>query len=67
MADLLTAVGSVVTAALGWVGDVAGAIVGTTTVGDVTTFDAPILVLFCVGIPLVGLGIGLLQRMLRTN
>lgn len=55
MATILTAVGDVFTAAIGWVGTV------TTTV---TT--EPILLLFCV-VPLVGLGVGLFRRLLNVN
>lgn len=56
MAALLTAVGDVVTAALGWVGDVA-----TTVTAE------PMLLLFCVGVPLVGLGVGMLKRLLSVR
>lgn len=66
MASIMTTVGSIFTAALSWVGDVAGAIAGTTTVGEVTTFDNPILLLFCV-LPLIGLGIGLFKRLISVN
>ena len=55
MGDILTSVGSVFTAAIGWVGQVA------TTIGS-----TPILLLFCC-IPLVGLGVGLFRRLLNVN
>lgn len=67
MTALLDAVGAVVAAALGWVGDVAGTIAGTTTVGEATVLANPLLVLFVVGVPLVGLGVGLVKRLLRAN
>lgn len=56
MNTILTAVGDVFTAAIGWVGDV-----GTTITGD------PVLMLFCVAVPLVGLGIGIFKRLLSTR
>lgn len=56
MTTILTAVGDVFTAAIGWVGDV-----GTTITGD------PVLMLFCVAVPLVGLGIGIFKRLLSTR
>lgn len=57
MAAFLTAVGSVVTAAIGWMGDYVGAI---------TTEGNEMLLLF-IAIPLVGLGIGLIRRMIAVN
>ena len=54
--SLLTSIGSVFTAALGWVADVATTIAGQ-----------PILLLACVGIPLCGLGVGLFKRLLSTR
>lgn len=56
MNDLITAVSSLVTAAVGWVGDFAGAI---------TSND--ILVLTCVAVPLAGFGIGALARLMRRK
>ena len=56
MAALLTAVGDVVTAALGWVTDVAAIVTAE-----------PMLLLFCVGVPLVGLGVGMLKRLLSVR
>lgn len=56
MSTILTAVGDVFTAAIGWVADV-----GTTITGD------PVLMLFCVAVPLVGLGIGIFKRLLSTR
>ena len=56
VATLLTSIGSVFTAVIGWVGDVASTIAGQ-----------PILLLACVGIPLCGLGVGLFKRLLRAR
>lgn len=56
IATLMAAVGSVFTAAIGYVGDVATTIVGS-----------PILLLGCVGIPLCGIGIGMFKRLLASR
>ena len=56
MTELITAVTSVFTAAIGWVGTVASTIAGQ-----------PILLLACVGIPLCGLGVGLFKRLLSAR
>lgn len=53
---LLSNVGDVVTAAFGWVAKVGEAIVGN-----------PVLLLFAVGIPLFGLGVGMFKRLLSTR
>ena len=55
MADIITAITSVFTAAVGWVG----------TVAD-TVAAEPMLLLFAV-VPLVGLGVGLFKRLLNVN
>ena len=52
LSSILTDVGSIVTNAISWLGDFATFIVGS-----------PLLMLFCL-VPLVGLGIGLLKRMM---
>lgn len=54
--SLLSDVGSVVTSAFGWVADVAGAITGNT-----------VLLLFCVAVPLCGLGVGMFSRLLHSR
>ena len=56
MDALITAVSTVFTAAIGWVGTVASTITGQ-----------PILLLSCVGIPLCGLGIGMFKRLLSAR
>lgn len=56
MADLISAVSTVFTAAIGWVGTVAS-----------TITQQPILLLACVGIPLCGLGVGMFKRLLSAR
>ena len=56
MAELISAVTSVFTAAIGWVGSTATTIAGS-----------PILLLSCVGVPLCGLGVGLFKRLLSAR
>ncbi|SBV98942.1 hypothetical protein KL86CLO1_11108 [uncultured Eubacteriales bacterium] len=56
MAALLTSVTDVFTAAIGWVGTVGTTITGT-----------PVLLLFAVGVPLCGLGVGMFKRLLSTR
>ena len=56
MTELLTGVGEVFTQAIGWVGDVATTITGT-----------PVLLMFCVAVPLCGLGVGMFKRLLSTR
>lgn len=56
MATLITAAGDVFTAAIGWVGDVASAITGQ-----------PMLLLFCVAVPLCGIGVGMFKRLLHSR
>lgn len=56
VAGLLSTVGEVFTAAIGWVGETA------TVIGE-----QPILLLACIGIPLCGLGIGMFKRLLAAR
>lgn len=56
MSALLTSVGDVFTAAIGWVGTV-----GTTIAGN------SVLSLFCVAVPLCGLGVGMFNRLLHSR
>lgn len=56
MADLITAISAVFTAAIGWVGEVASTIAAQ-----------PILLLSCVAIPLCGLGVGVFKRLLSAR
>lgn len=56
MTELLAAVTSVFTAAVGWVGTVATTITGQ-----------PVLLLFCVAVPLCGLGVGMFSRLLHSR
>lgn len=56
MEALISSVGTVFTAAIGWVGTVAS-----------TITEQPILLLACVGIPLCGLGVGMFKRLLSAR
>lgn len=56
LSTLLTNVGTFVTSAIGWVGDFLEPIT-----------SSPVLFTFVVAVPLVGLGVGLLNRMIRAN
>ena len=56
MTDIISAITSVFTAAIGWVGTVASTIAGS-----------PILLLACVGVPRCGLGVGLFKRLLSAR
>jgi len=56
MSTLLTNIGTVFTQAMTWVGAVGTAI--TTN---------PVLELFCVAVPLCGLGVGMFKRLLSTR
>ena len=53
---LISSIGTVFTAAIGWVGTVAE-----------TIAEQPILLLACVGIPLCGLGVGMFKRLLSSK
>lgn len=55
LSSIIADIGSVFTAAIGWVA----------TVGSTIT-STPILMLYA-GIPLVGLGVGLFRRLLNVN
>lgn len=56
MTEIISAITSVFTSAIGWVGTVA------TTIGD-----QPILLISCVAIPLCGLGVGMFKRLLSAR
>lgn len=56
IATLMSSVGSIFTAATGWVGTVAETIAGE-----------PILLLAVVGVPLCGLGVSLFKRLLSAR
>ena len=56
MEALITAVTSVFTAAIGWVGTVASTITGQL-----------VLLLFCVAVPLCGLGVGMFGRLIHSR
>lgn len=63
MASLVSAVGEVFTSAIGWVGSVGSAVAGFTD----GKADNPVLLLFCVAVPLCGLGVGMFRRLLSTR
>jgi len=56
MTEIISAITSVFTSAIGWVGTVAS------TIGD-----EPILLISCVAIPLCGLGVGMFKRLLSAK
>lgn len=56
MADMISAISTVFTAVIGYVGTVASTIAGQ-----------PILLLAVVGVPLCGLGVGLFKRLLSAR
>lgn len=58
MAALITAITAVVSGAVSWL---------TTYVGAITATGNEVLLLMVVAVPLVGLGVGLLKRLLRVN
>ncbi|MEG1758579.1 MAG: hypothetical protein RR235_09015 [Oscillospiraceae bacterium] len=66
MSNILAAIGSVFTAVIGMVGDVAGIFTATTKVGESTVLANPLLLVFLV-VPLVGLGVGLFRRLLNVH
>lgn len=58
MAGILTNVGSFVTSAIGWMGDF---------VETITATGNEALFIFVVAVPLCGLGVGLLNRLIHTR
>lgn len=56
MAEMISAISTVFTSAIGWVGTVASTIAGQ-----------PILLLAVVGVPLCGLAVGLFKRLLSAR
>lgn len=68
-AQILSNVGSFVTQAIVWMGKFLAQIAGFTTNAEtgVTTLTSPILFVFVVCVPLVGLGVGLLNRLIHTR
>lgn len=67
MATILSNVGELVTSAISWMGSFLAQIAGFTEVEGVATLTNPVLFLFVVAVPLVGLGIGLLTRLIKTR
>ncbi len=58
MSALITAITAVVAGAVSWL---------TSYVGAITATGNEVLLLMVVAVPLVGLGVGLLKRLLRVN
>lgn len=56
MTALLTSVGEVFTSVVGWAGTVGTTITGT-----------PVLLLYCVAVPLCGIGVGMFARLLHSR
>lgn len=56
LSTILTSVGSFITSAVGWMGEFA----------DIITSNA-VMFVFVVAVPLVGIGIGLLNRLIKAN
>lgn len=56
MANIITAIGQLVSGAIDWTGDYLTMITGN-----------DVLVLFCIALPLVGLGIGIIRRLVRIR
>lgn len=56
MADLLTSIGTVFTQVISWAG----------TVGTTIT-STPVLLLYCVAVPLCGIGVGMFARLLHSR
>lgn len=58
MAALISAISSLVTAIVSWVSDY---------VGVITASGNEVLLLMCVAIPVAGIGVGMLRRLLSVN
>ena len=58
MTTILTNVGSFVTASIGWMGDF---------VETITASGNEVLFIFVAAVPLVGIGVGLLNRLIHTR
>jgi len=61
MSAILSNVGLIVTSSIEWLGDFAGAI---TAAGEGGALENPILLLFVI-IPVAGLGVGFLKRLMH--
>ena len=68
LATMLSNVGSFITQAIVWMGQFLAQITGVTTSdAGVVSINNPVLFIFVVCIPLVGLGVGLLNRLIHTR
>lgn len=70
MSDIITAVGQLVSGAISWLQAFLYSITGGTigSGADAVTYTAsPVLIVFVIALPLVGLGIGLLKRLISVR
>lgn len=69
MSGMISAVTALVSGAVTWLGQFAKAVVGYTagTGGAAGTFSPNLLTLAVVAVPLVGLGVGLLKRLISNK
>ena len=68
LATMLSNVGSFITQAIVWMGQFLAQITGVTTSAEgVVSINNPVLFNFVVCIPLVGLGVGLLNRLIQNR
>lgn len=68
LTTMLTNVGSFITQAITWMGSFLAQITGVTTSdAGVVSINNPVLFIFVICIPLVGLGVGLLNRLIHTR
>lgn len=70
MASILQSIGALVVSAINWLGSFLGLLTATQDNGSgtmVATNGSYVLILFVVALPLVGLGIGLLRRLIKTR
>lgn len=69
MSAIVSAVATLVSGAVGWLGQFAKAVVGYAagSGGGAATYTPSVLTLAVVAVPLVGLGVGLLKRLISTK
>jgi len=67
MTAIVSGVTSLVNAAVGWIGQFAAEIGGATVTEGVLTINNVPLFIYCLCLPLVGLGVGLFKRLLSAR